>query len=1169
MMINPTAEQSVAISSVGNTLVSAAAGSGKTAVLVERVIRLLTDKETPVSADKLLVVTFTNAAAAEMRSRIEKSLDDYCREHSDDPHLTLQRHRLRAAKICTIDSFCIELVRENFEHLDIAPDFKIGEKAALFAINEKVVSDIIEEYLKADDRDFSNLLDLIGTEKDEQNMKDFLLSIYNSAQHLSFPEECYDSLAEFYNNGNFKDDSPWADYAFSVAEAILDRLTVSLQNARNALMISEDSYLKYSSAFTIAIEVLNSLKALAIDKKWDSFYSALHSLSLPKLPPKAAKVTEDEDVEWAKSFYREIPKRLTTLKNLFYADREYIDLQFKKLYPSVLLLSNILKELGNRIFSEYKKANIFDFHNIEHLALSLLCERVEGGVKAKDNIEDFSSQYDVVMVDEYQDVNELQDTLFELLSKNGKNLFVVGDIKQSIYGFRGSDIRHFNAKRHNSIPYREHNNELQKRVVLSRNFRTKPQVCEFINYVFGLIMTDKTGVINYDDQEMLFPAAEYPKTNAAAVEISLIETEDSGYSTFEAETLQIIQYIKEVMNSGEVIRESKESLRRARYSDFAVLLRNVSTNGAAMAQMLKNAGIPVSISNDEFTENKEIKLFLRLLAVIDNPASDVDLLCVLLSPIFGWTADEMANIRATDRYQPLYVSVMTAADGGNEKAQEFIKWLEKMRLISVTLPIDRFLRFLMEETGYLDMITVLEDGGFKRANLLLLCDYAKKFVSEGITDVGAFARKMRSSAPSLFKGAGLHTENSVRIMSIHKSKGLQFPVCIVAGLASAFSTKHKKQRNLFTTDFGIGFKYFDEELKAQQTTPSFEAISTRISRMMPEEELRLFYVALTRTQDRLHLVMAHKNIDGFIESVYRELLCSDFDIDRNLLCETTSFAQWLIMALLLHPQGAALLMPGRVIPTVKTDTDFFLRRVSAAEISVDDSAALESEGKVNEEVVLAAKENFEYKYLFEDILGIEAKTSVSKLANSAEAAKYAFENKPAFMSPQGITATGRGTAVHKCMQFLDFDKTDDLEAELDRLYEWQYITEEEREAVDVKAIEGFVSSSLFERIRSAETVKREMRFLTEVEASKLEPSLDPEIYNEKVIIQGAVDLCFVEDDGVFILDFKTDRVDSPERLIEAYSEQLEIYSMACEKIFGKRVKEKIIYSFSLNKAIKL
>lgn len=1170
MMINATKEQALAIASVGNTLVSAAAGSGKTAVLVERVLRLLTDKESPISADRLLVVTFTNAAAAEMRSRIEKSLNDYCAEHTEDVNLTLQKHRLRAAKICTIDSFCIELVRDNFERLGIVPDFKIGDKAVLDDIKYKVAADLIEKHIRDNVPYFELLLDIVGAEKDADNMKNFLVDIYNSAQHLAFPEECYDSLETYYSGGNFDENNVWAKYAFSVAEATLERLTNSLDVAKGFLENSEDVYLKYSQAFIEVLDMLTKLQVLATEKNWDKFYNALNSFALIKLPDKNKKVYEDEDVEWAKAFYKDIPKKLEGLKSLFYADWEYIDLQFKKLYPAVGLLTKILKELDRKIFEEYSKANIFDFHNIEHMALGLLCESKDGKIIVKTDIDEICNQFDAVMVDEYQDVNDLQDTLFNLLSQSGKNLFAVGDIKQSIYGFRGSNVQHFNDKKMASVPYTCDDESIQKRIVLSKNFRTRPQVCEFINYIFGKLMTEKTGIINYGDDESLSPAAKYPEIHQPSVEISMIETKGSEFSSFEAEAHYIARYIKDVIRSGKVIRLDNNTCREAKYSDFAILLRDMNTNGAAFAEILKNQGIPVGISTEKFTENKEVKLFLRFLTVIDNPTSDVDLLCVLLSPIFRWSAEELANIRAGNRYVNLFSSVVTAAGKGHKKSISLIEKLRQWRLLSTTQPIEHFIRFLLEDTGYLDMVTVLEDGVFKRANLLLLCDYAKKFALEGVTDVGAFAKKMLNSPPSIFKGAGMHSDNAVKLMSIHKSKGLQFPVCIVAGLASAFNTNHKKQSNLFSTDFGIGFRYFDEQLKAQQSTVSFEAISDRISRSTPEEELRLFYVALTRTQDRLHLVMSAKNTDKFIMDVYRDLLCCDFTIDRNYFTETTSFAEWLVSVLLLHPKGNHLLLPDRTIPTTQDSSDFTLKRINALEL-LEESAEMGVDDvcQPDFELVNTAYENFKFKYPYADILDIEAKTSVSKLANSAEALSYAFMNKPSFMCPDGVTASGRGTAVHKCMQFFDFDRADDPQGELDRLYEWQFITEEERDAVDISAFEKFFNDPVFKRIKKSAVVRREMRFLTEIDASSVAPDIDSEIHNEKVIVQGAVDLCWVEDDGVVLLDFKTDRVNDPEKLKNTYAEQLRIYAMACAKIFGLKVKEKIIYSFNLGQTITL
>jgi len=1169
MGFNATNEQLKAINSVGNTLVSAAAGSGKTAVLVERVVTALTNKENPVRADKLLVVTFTNAAANEMRSRIEKRLNEECRRNPDDATLNLQKHLLNSAKICTIDSFCIDLVRENFDKLGISPDFRIGENTTLNAINEKVAASIINRYLSEENEVFAELMNIVGSEVDEQNFLVFLLNIYTKVQHLPFPEIYYKKLSLFYEDGKFNESSVWAEYAFETAAEILGGIYSQLLNAKKSIETFEEFYLKYSATFDETLAKLSQLEKIAIEKNWDNFYHALNSFVLPTLPTKKRGEDEPFEVGDAKGYLRSVTESLKRLYTLFYADKGFIDLQYKYLYEPICLLSDILTELDNKILEEYLKHNILTFHNIEHFALQLLCHSDGEKIVINDGIEELISNYDAVMVDEFQDANNLQDTLFTILSDNGKKLFVVGDVKQSIYGFRGSNAENFFKKKNECISYEDDDENIAKKIILGMNFRCKKESCEFINYFFNLFMTKETGIIEYNDEERLIAGAVYPEVNTPSVEFDIIETNGTEYSGIEAEALRIADYIKQTMNEGEIIRVDNNTLRPARYSDFAILLRNAKTHGPVIAEILKKSGIPVNCTIENFTENTEISLALRLLSVIDNPQNDVDMLCVLLSPIFRFSAEELAILRCKQREGSLYSALITSANDGDTKCKEFLKKIEEYRRLSVTMPLPSFLSHILHDTDYIEIVSVLPEGTRKRANLQLLCRYAEQFSTDGINTVGAFSKRILSLNSDALKSAGTSGGNAVKIMSIHKSKGLQFPICIVSNLTAAFNTEHKRNSSVFTTDFGIGFEYYDEAVKQKLTSLPHEAISDSIGASAPEEELRLLYVAMTRTQDRLLFTSAINNIENKCKKLYLNLRYSDFKITKYMFSQYKSFADWLISACMLHPMGTDLRPYGCYVLPEETDSRFALRIIDGTALKLENFVAEEDVSVADEEIIRSAKENYSFKYPYEDILELESKASVSKLANSAENAKYAFSNEPSFMSYGGITASGKGTAMHKCMQYFDFSKANDIETELDRLYEWQYITEVERDNINTNSIKNFFESEIFLRMMKSPLLKREMRFLTEVNAKKLSPQLDDSFNEEKIIVQGAVDVCFTEPDGVVILDFKTDRVNSPEELKNAYSEQLNIYAAACEKIFSKPIKQKIIYSFALNKEIEI
>lgn len=1170
MAINLTFDQENAVKTEGNVLVAAAAGSGKTAVLVERVITKLCRKNNPVSADRLLIVTFTNAAAAEMRSRIEKRLNEECRKHPDDAGLIRQKHLLNSAKICTIDSFCIDLVRENFQKVGVSPDFKITDGNSLRPYDEKVMSDIINRYLSENNETFSALLDIIGAEYDDFNFLEFALELYYYSRIIPFPTNWIESLPDFYKNKRFEKSSPWWKYAFNTAKEIVADARESLSNAIDLVCVNQKALEKYMPAFSVFAELLTSLYDAAESNEWDNFYNALNNTVLPSLP-RVNGVGDIPEIAAAKSIFKAISeKSLVKLHKIFYADNEFIDSQFEKIYEPLKLLSVILKEFETSILQEYLKQNTLTFHSTEQMALNLLCEEKEGEVVIKEDAAEFLDRYDEVMVDEYQDTNDLQDMLFYVLSNREKKLFVVGDVKQSIYSFRGANPRNFLSKKNRYIPLENAADGEPQKIILSKNFRCKPQVCDFVNFFFYNLMTEKTGEIIYDSEEALVPAAKYPFVDDTPVEFLLIDSKGAEQNDTVLEARGIAEYIKKVMSQGKVIRCGDNELRAAKFSDFTILLRSLKTKAPIMAAELKRLGIPVSYSGESFADSIEISTLLSILKIIDNPQSDIELISAMMSPVFGFSTEDLAEIRAEKKDGNIYSAVIKASENGNIKAVEFLKAIEKYRLFAAINPLQKVISFILHDTGYFDAVAAMRDGNRRRANLLLLCDYAAQYSANNQATLSSFVRYIIKQSESGLKSAEAVTaSDTVNIMSIHASKGLQFPVCIVAGTSSRFNTSEAMENTLYSTDFGIGFRYFDEELKTKYSTVSREVILDRVKNEKLEEELRLLYVAMTRTQDRLLFTATHSGAEEKINDIKTLLISSGSEITASVFKKTASYLDWLLLTLLFHPDGKELRGNGTSLLVKATDSHI---KVNYALWSDFESGSTESPDNICEadkNITEKIKENLSYSYPYSEILTLESKASVSVLANKAESAKYAFSTKPSFMSKDGLTGAGKGTAMHKVMQYFDFSKSDDVEGEIERLREWQFISDTQADSINIFAIKDFFKSDIFRRIKASSLVKREMRFLTEVPAFEIDDSLSDICRDEKIIVQGAVDICFSEDDGLVILDFKTDYVENENALIEAYSEQLNIYSLSCEKIFQKPVKEKIIYSFCLSKEIKL
>lgn len=1170
MAFKPTKEQEKAIFEKGNILVSAAAGSGKTAVLVERVISLLKDKNSNVSADELLIVTFTNAAAAEMRSRIEKRLEEECRKNPTDSALLLQKHLLCNAKICTIDSFCIDLVRENFEKLDIAPDFNVVDGYSLNEINQNVIYSIINRYLEEKDPVFFELLDIIGSEFDESNFAETVLDIYEYSRQLPFPQKWFDSLLEQYENGKFTKENIWYKHAFKKAKTVTASMQQLISNCIDLISSSQKAVDSYFTNFSDLARQINVLIDAANTDDWDKLFIAINDFKPLNLPTVKGLGTLS-DVAAAKETYKYLSEKpIEDLKKIFYGDFNFVNSQFHKLNKPMKLLIEILKEFDQKLFEEYKNNNKFTFHNTEHLALKLLCKFDDGKLTVNPESADLVKRFKQVMVDEYQDTNDLQDMLFYVLSDFEKNLFAVGDVKQSIYAFRGANPSNFLNKKKRYIDIEKANEDDSKKIILANNFRTKSEVCDYINFFFSLFMQKQTGEIDYTDGEGLKPSATYPETPTSCVNFDIIEESASKESSLVLEARHIANIIKNTINGEPCIKKDDETLRNANFGDFTILLRSMNNKAPEIVSELKKQGIPVNMNFENFAECIEISTFLALLKVIDNPQSDIELLTVLMSPIFNLTADDIAEIKTARKSEKLYNSVIFAAKNGNVKCEFFLKELEKYRLFAITNTLPKLISKLLHETEYLNIVSAMNDGERRKNNLLLLNDYATQYTQGNSSNVSGFIKFIINQSKSGLKSAvSANTNNAVNIMSIHASKGLQFPICIVASTASPFNEQEARENCVFNTNYGIGFRYFDETDKTKYTTVSRQVILDNTKNLSLQEELRLFYVALTRTQDKLYMISSVKNIDKTLEKYKNLLIASNGKIDSSLFARTKSYGDWLMLSSLLHPNGKVLRGEGSSIIPLESDCQLNINMINSDTLTECLELSDTENFEVDYDIVNEIKENLKYDYPYKEILNIESKTSVSAIANKAESDKYIFSSKPAFLSDGGITAAGRGTAMHKVIQFFDFEKCDDIDSEIERLYEWQYISETEMESLNKDALKKFFDSDIFKRIKNAALIKREMRFLTEVSANMINPLLDEKFKDEKVIIQGAVDVCFIEDNQIVILDFKTDNAEKIEDLKNAYSEQLSIYATACEKIFGKQVKEKIIYSFKFSDTIKI
>ena len=1165
MAFNPTPMQQKAIDTRGNVLVSAAAGSGKTAVLVERVATMLTDKTSPVSADRLLIVTFTNAAAAEMRSRIEKRIFEEIQKNPDDQTLQKQKYLLQNADICTIDSFCIRLVRENFEKCGVEPDFSVGDGSDLTNINSRVMTELIAEYLENPTDDFTHLLELANCEYDEKALTALIDRIYLYSQQMPFPQNFINGLLSPYVT-EFSVGNDWYDMCFSTATKKLEDTDAYLNKMETASRFVGKNADKHAVYLENTVNSIEELKAIAAQKDWDQFVEKLNSTTLPSCPR-----TDRDDISGAtfKENKKKISETLKSLRVLFYTKRENVEQDIAKDTGAVKLLVEMLTKYTERLFDAYREENSFTFSNMEQLALELLCEYKDGKIVIREDTKDLCNRYDEVLVDEFQDVNDLQDTLFYVLSNREKNLFVVGDIKQSIYGFRGSNPDNFLNKKNRYVSIDSAKESDSKKIILSDNFRSRKGVCDAVNFIFSQLLAGQCGQIIYDKDEYLNAGGKFPESSASAADILVIDKcdDESEDSLLQREAQKIAEYIIGIMNEGAVITDG-DSLRPARYSDFAILLSAFKEKAATIGDELKNYGIPVDLGGEEFMESIEISSVMSLLQVIDNPKCDVELLQVMMSPVFAFTADEVAQIKVNKRKQPLYSAVVSAAEKGSKKCADFIEKLSLLRRDAAVLPIDRLISKLIYSTDILNMMSALPGGNTRKDNLFALINYAKNFSAHFDSGIYGFIKYMKSLPDKNFKSDSSGNQNAVKILTMHHSKGLQFPVCIVANLSGKINNADSISRVIFNERGGIAFKYFDESVLDDVEMFGHKVMAEAARIKTIEEKLRLLYVATTRAIDRLCVVCSAKDLDDKLHKLSEKLLAEEPYISREFLEKGQNMADWILSAMLLHPCGEPLRNYCDVTaPKVQNDANInvIIAKDDNAEVTTSKEEVVEV--KADTDFVEKIKENAEYKYPYEPLRSLQAKASVSRLVHSAEDDRFDFCEMPAFMLGDKLSGAARGTAMHHIMQFINLTPTVDVNAEIERLIEWKFITEREAASADLAAIDSFFNSALYRRIISANGVHREMRFLSEIAAKRIDPTLDIDADDANIIVQGAIDLCFVEDDGVVVLDFKTDRVDNMNVLVDRYGEQLDIYSTAAEKIFGKPVKEKIIYSFHLGESI--
>ena len=1158
----------------GSVIVSAAAGSGKTAVLVERVIRLITDTENGVDADRLLVVTYTRKAAAELKSRLKEALTDCIRKDPSNAFLLRQQSLLSKAHISTVDSFCMSLCKEYFYLLDIDRNIRIADTGELSVMRGDAMRLTLDLLYEKKDPKFHALVETFASARDDSKLENNIYQLYDFLRSHPFPDRWLKEKLSYYTDFNDVADSVWGKIISEYTREAADYLTLLYERAVDAISLDEKLYDKMFPLFDTYRVFCERLQKAASEQGWNDIRDILLSFDQGRLS--TPRGYADNPYKIAAASARDLFKDTVKTLQKLYAQEE------------AMCLYDIerLKDFAEQIFSAVtlfeehyamlkKESGVADYADIEHWVLSLILDK--DTAEPTPVAREIGSRFDYIMVDEYQDANEVQDTIFKTVSRNEENLFVVGDVKQSIYGFRQAMPELFLKRKNTAYLYHRERPTFPAKIILEKNFRSDSEVLSAVNYFFTKLMSPAVGDIEYNEEEQLVAGAEYAPQAEPAIEYYVVDKEGVGEEDAAiAEARYIAERIHQMVAEGYPVKDG-DGYRPATFSDFSVLMRNLSSYGAVYREVFELYGLHTHTeSSAGFLGAREIMLMTNFLRVINNPALDIELLSVVMSPVFGFDEDDLARIRIGLRKGSLYAAITLDAEQGNQKSRAFLNELEYYRRLSATMPLYRLITVIFERSSFTSIISASDSSGYAMNNLRLLLDYARAFeqnTRRGLSSFVNYLDRLMEDGSDLPAAAGESGGDfGVEMMTVHASKGLEFPIVFLANTARKFVSDSSKAV-LLHSRYGYAQKLYDPALSASFNTMPRNALAMEKRRGEMSEELRVLYVAMTRAKQKLIMLATPSRPAGTYIAGVAKKLAGQREISPFAVRSVSALSDWLTMCALLHPDGEPLREYAGVSVDCDKQADF---RLTCGVIDqpfdddVDesdnaDTAVTEENRAVIDELILHA----EYVYPYEGLSGLPVKVAASSLAHRmTEEAYDRHLDRPAFLQGEKLTSAEKGTALHAFMQYADFAAArEDIEAQLQLLTDEGYLTQAQADSVDIEKARSFIDSELVTRCLNADKVYKEYRFNIRIPANRVDPEIEESLSEETVILQGAVDLAFVEDGELVIVDYKTDRVKAPEELAERYASQLLLYKDAMEECLSLPVKECLIYSIRHSKEV--
>ena len=1197
-----------------NILVSAAAGSGKTAVLVERIIQMLTDEEHPMDVDRLLIVTFTEAAASEMKERIRSAIETALEVNPGNAHLQRQSTLIHSAQITTIHSFCLSVIREHFHLIDMDPGFRIAEEGELRLLKQDVLSELLEEcYVNQEER-FMELVEKLGSGKNDKKLEGMILQLYEYSRSYPQPqkwlEHCVNQYAEcetYLKQEGTGEEPVFLRRALDWAQKYIEDL---VELADQCIRICEEPDGPYMYAPMLEEDriILDKLEGAA---DFEELYERLSDIKWKALSRKKDESVDSEKRTQVQDIRKQIKDLIGELgKTYFYETPAELLLDMANAKSTMEILAELVNRFAIMFADQKQRKHLIDYNDMEQFALQILTEEKEGELIPSQTAREYQEQFYEVMIDEYQDSNLIQEAILtsvSTVSREKYNIFMVGDVKQSIYRFRLSRPELFMGKYDS---YSSEDSEMQK-IDLHKNFRSRPEVLDGVNYIFRQIMRRDLGGIVYDEQAALYPGAEFEPVigvdgkSAYEMELLLVDAQKTG-NEFELsdnnkqlEVRVIAKRIKELLRTAKVTDKASGQLRPAEYRDIVILMRSVKGWADVVSSILAEEGIPAYIGSTEgYFGTYEISVLLDYLQLLDNQRQDLPLAAVLASPFVGLNPQQLAEIRLAAKEGFFYKAAEGLAHraGEEEEKEEKDSLAYKLRAFYLQLThfremvpytaIHELLQKIIEETGFSLYVAAMPGGERRIANVEMLVEKAAAFEGTSYKGLFNFIRYIEQlqKYDVDYGEANIadEQENTVRIMSIHKSKGLEFPIVFVAGMGKKFNTTDITGSVIIHPEWGVGLDAVDLQRRTKIPTFLKKTIQQEIKLENLGEELRVLYVALTRAKEKLILVgcpsqkqLKEVSEDGML--CQKAVRRADGEVlPFYTLIGANSYMHWVVPALM----GEDAPVHCRIIGRTEMEEEEEIEQRSellARDVLEHWATGTVYDAKLREHLEVQSQ----YHYPYAEEQKLKLKFTVSELKKRAylqeESGETVYEEPevvpliPQFLQEEEVlTGASRGSAYHKLLELLNYELSYDensLTAMMEELQKERKLSDEMVQCIRKADILRFLNSDSGRRMQAAakrKQLSKEQPFVLGIDAKEIYPDIKGD---ERILVQGIIDVYFEEDGELVVLDYKTDNVRSAKELRDRYHAQLDYYAQALEQLLQKKVKEKIIYSFTLGEEI--